>query len=1138
MRKKRNDVFPLPREWSEKMLLRMKLTLVLVCCLFLQSFGIAYAQSISLKKQNASLEEIIWALKEKTKLNFLYSNEDVAGVKGINIDVENAQLDMILKQCLSGTDLLYVEENNAIIIRRADKEVRLPQQKIWKVVGTVHDEKGQPLPGVAILVEGTTVGVTTDIDGKYAIECPYIEGLALRFSFIGMKTERVVIGDKTELNVVMKVDVKEMEEVVVTGYGNIRKSSYTGNVVQVKQEDLLKVSRSNIISALQSFDPSLRISTNNEWGSDPNTLPEFYIRGRSGIVTEDLSVATYSENLLSKSSLENNPNIPTFIVDGFETDMENIYDMDPTRIESITILKDAAATAMYGSRAANGVIVITTVAPKSGEFRLSYSFTGALTMPDLSDYNLANAEEKLEIERLAGIYNPIDETDFANKQKQYYARYKRILEGVDTDWMKIPVQTVFNHMHSLFLEGGSEEMRIGLRFGYNNEDGVMKKSKRDRYSIGLILGYNLSNLQIRNEVSFSRMNSKDSPYGLFSDFVRMLPYDRVYDELGNIVKELEFTRINLRIANNPLYEATLGNYTTNQYNELQNNLSLNWNITKALAVKASFGINMKYSDFESFIDPLSTKSTILASEDSSLAGNLALQSSRSVNWDSQLLLLFNNNYDRHYINLTAGFNATSNTMRSESSSYQGFPSGDMHSSNSARKIVSKPSKSSNYTRLFGFVGNLNYTYDNIYLLDMAVRIDGSSEFGKNQKFAPFWSAGIGLNIHNYDFFPENKILTLLKIRGSYGQTGKTNFEPYVASTMYEPLDDDWYVAGGYGVKMMALGNPDLKWERTNILDVGFDSYWFNQRLALNVSYYNRLTVDMITDVTVPSSSGFYSYKDNMGEIVNRGVEVFARLNVFSNENVMLDVWGNAAHNKNEIKKISESLKRYNDEINDYYQEAENNRVSDEKYSKTFTKYVEGGSVTSIFGVRSLGIDPTNGKEMFLTKEGNLSYEWKAEDQVIIGNTEPKLQGSFGINFRYKNLSLFTSFMYAWGGQEYNYTLVNKVENADVQFQNVDKRVLYDRWQNVGDITPLKDIKNRDQSTLPTSRFVQDNNYLSLSAITLGYDLKSKQMKKMGLSLLRFEMSMNDIGYFSSILQERGTSYPYSRTVNLSIKANF
>ena len=276
------------------------------------------------------------------------------------------------------------------------------QDYSYRVVkGKVTDSEGHSLPGVNVRVKEVQGGTVCDIDGNFKLSAPR-EDAVLVFSYIGMATQEVTVkaSQKKEILVQMKEDVNEVNEVVVTGYATLRKESFTGNTVSIKKEDLQKVSKTNVISAIQVFDPSFRIAENNMWGSDPNALPEVYLRGKSGIGIKELDAT----DVTSKSSLMNNPNLPTFIMDGFEISVTKLYDMDPSRIESITILKDAAATAMYGSRAANGVIVITTVTPKPGKINVSYSLTGEVEMPDLSDYNLLNAADKLEAERISGCF--------------------------------------------------------------------------------------------------------------------------------------------------------------------------------------------------------------------------------------------------------------------------------------------------------------------------------------------------------------------------------------------------------------------------------------------------------------------------------------------------------------------------------------------------------------------------------------------------------------------------------------------------------------------------------------------------------------------------------------------------------------
>lgn len=1104
--------------------------------------GHAQKTKITLNIEQSSMLDIIKELQKAADCQFLYRVDELEKYGKQDLKIQNASLEEVMQQLLRDTHLTWRLKDNVILIKAGTEDLPGTPQKIKLIKGVVRDSRGEHLPGVTVLLKGTSLGCVTDVNGTFKFEIPEQKNMVLVFSFVGMKKKEVPYRNEENLLVTLEEDITKMDEVVVTGYANIDKKSFTGASVTINREELLKVSKSNVLMALQSFDPSFRIQKNNEWGSDPNTVPEVYIRGRSGIGVRELD-----KDVLSKSQLENNPNLPTFILDGFEVSVEKIFDMDPNRIESITILKDAAATAMYGSRAANGVVVVTTVAPKPGRVMVSYSFTGSLTLPDLSDYNLADAREKLEIERRAGLYDP--ETHVGGHwgaMNAYNRRLQRIQEGVNTDWLSIPLHNSFEHQHSIFIEGGNKDLRYGIKGVYHNTPGVMKESFRKRAGAGFFLDYRLKNLQVTNDISYTFVRGDESPYGDFSDYSKLQPYDRPYDENGNLIKVLEFSNVyNSSELNNPLYEKELNNFNYNQYDEFVNNLRLNWYVTDYLTLKGQFSVTKQSPKSERFIDPISARVSVkdAAKEDKHLVGDLYLTMGDKVKWDANAFLYFRRSISRHHVNFAMGINILSSKSQSYSTHYRGFPSGKLHSPNYAAEIYSS-SKNENLSRMFSGVASLNYTFDNIYLLDAAARFDGSSEFGSNQKWAPFWSAGVGINIHNYAFLRGNDNVSMLKIRGSYGQTGKVNFAPYCATTIYESQfkDKTWYYTG-YGVTLKALGNPDLTWETTNKLNVGIDLELFKRFIYLEGNYYYQKTVDLITDVTLSASSGFSSYKDNMGEVENKGFELMLRLNPINREDWKLMLWGNIAHNKNKILKISDSQKAYNERVNEYYADAEflgqvGWEVNDPKFARPIPKYEEGGSLTSIFAMKSLGIDPINGKELLMNRDGSVTYQWSASQEIIAGNTEPKAQGAFGFNLSWKNLSLFTSFMYEWGAQSYNTTLVNDVENADVENMNVDRRVLTDRWNQPGDIAPLKDIKDRGVITLPTTRFVQDNNILTLTAITLSYDFPERISNKLGMSMLRLEASTNDIANFTTIRQERGLNYPYAKQINFSLKANF
>ena len=1009
------------------------------------------------------------------------------------------------------------------------------------ISGRVVDVKDFPQPGVAVVLKGTTIGVATEEDGTFKLNIPPREGaIVLEFSSVGYKTVEKTYTGNPVINVTLEEDVHFITKVVVTGYANIKQESFTGNSITITNEDLMKASKTNVIKAIQNFDPSFRIVDNNLMGSNPNAVPEMYIRGQSGMGNFNQLDA----GDLSEQNLRDNPNLPTFIMDGFEISATTLYDFDPNRIESITILKDAAATALYGSRAANGVVVITTVTPKPGKLNVSYNFTGSVTAPDLSDYHLLNAADKLELERMVGFYD-VDKSDGYTSEyalkKEYYNKLANVKEGVDTYWLAKPLRTVFNHNHSLYIDGGSNALRFGIDVKYNNQEGVMKGSNRENIGAGAYIQYNYRSLSIRNYFSYTQTNSADSPYGSFSKYATQLPYDRYMDENGRILEQMTYwgtgTDSN---KENPLYEATLHNFSTQKREELLNNLSVNWHIIPSLLFKAQLSLTKDIDRSDTFYDPLSKQSGNIfpLTSDNISSGTYNLSNSDAFTVDLSATLSYNTSIKKHSINALAGFNLREDKSTSKYITYVGFPSGQLSSPMYAERVYNKGTFYEDTKRMLGFLASLNYSYDDIYLVDASFRLDGSSAFGTDKRFAPFWSGGIGLNIHNYDALKDVKWLSRLKIRGSFGQTGKANFPAYDARSSFQILSDEWYKTG-YGAVLMALGNSKLKWETTNTLDAGFEFGVLDDLLFLRATYYDKRTVDLITSVTLPASAGFSSYKDNVGEISNRGFELDFRLNPVRTKDWNLILNLNMAHNRNRIEKISNSMKAYNEKVIEMYREnLAYNDPDRAKQTMPFLQYVEGGSLNSIYGVRSLGINPINGEEVFLSRTGDIVNKWDASDQVVLGTTEPDAQGSFGFNLTYKRFTLYTSFMYEFGAQRYNQTLVDKVENVNVYASNVDRRVMEDRWMQPGDVAKYKKIsldRNTTNFTKPTSRFVQNYNSLALSSLELSYDMPRELIKKAHFSTMRFTLGMNDIFHLQSIEMERGTAYPYARTVNFSVK---
>lgn len=1090
-------------------------------------------KKVTLDLKDVPMETFLNTVKQKAGINMLYNSQMFKGVEPVTVKATNEPWKELLDRVLSPKGFTYATKDGIVVIKKKDQKTRTLE-------GKVVDEQGGELPGVTVLILGKerNIGTMTDADGAFSLGLP--EGdVTIRLSFVGMQTLEIHTG-KLNLDKVhtfkLKPDSKQLEEVVVTGYAKISKNSFTGTSVTVSADQLMSVSKTNVLGALQVFDPSFRIAENNLAGSNPNNVPELYIRGRSGIGTTQLDAQS-----LSKTSLKNNPNLPTFIMDGFEISVQKLYDMDPSRIESITILKDAAATAMYGSRAANGVVIITTVTPKAGKVNIDYNFTGTLEYPDLTDYNMMNAREKLETEVAAGMFKAKPEAGASeqNRLDQIYNRkLNNVVRGVDTYWLSKPLRTVFNHKHSLYLDGGTDDLRWGADFSYNSGDGVMKGSYRDRMSGGLSLSYRFGAFQVKNYFSYTYTKSEESPYGSFSDYTSKLPYDEYLDENGNYLETT--TSWTGGTEENPLYEATLKSYDRSKSWELINNTELLWNIDNYWLLKGQFSVTKSNSDSRQFLDPRSKKNSEPLNANNVISGQLDVATANSLSWDATATLSYNRNIKKNNLNFLIGINATSSTGDSFGIAYKGFPSGELSSPGYANKVPTLPVNSDSKSRLFGALGTFNYSFDNIYLADVSLRFDGNSEFGSDQRFAPFFSGGLGLNLHNYKFMKQFEWMERFKIRGTYGITGKVDFSPYEAQTIYQVITDNWFKTG-LGATLMALGNSSLGWEKTHNMDLGLDVDMFKGLLQMNFSYYRKKTVDLVNSVTLPSSTGFTSYKDNIGEVMNKGVEIQLRSTILNSKDWYVAAFVNMAHNKNEITKISDSLKEYNKRVQEKYADY-NSGINKGKaeYSATYLQYVEGGSLTSIFGVKSLGINPADGREIFVRPDGTITYDWNAADQVVIGNEEPKLQGTFGFNMRWKQFSVYSTFMYELGGQRYNSTLVSKVENAYIQSSNVDRRVLTGRWQNPGDCTPYGRLQTDGvvAVTRPTSRFIQDYNVLTFNSLTVGYDFNAEWLKKARIGLLRVELSGNDLFRVSTVRAERGLDYPYSRSFAASVKMSF
>ncbi len=1078
------------------------------------------AQSVKIEKQHQTLETVFEQVESQTGLLIMFSNNELDVNRKITLDVRKYTLNELFRKVLEGTNMDFDLEQNYVIIRPARPvAVRDSVVKTNKIKGVVVDAHGEPLPGVTVVAkrgEILVTGAASDGSGKFEIVVP-ADIRDLTFTFVGYKTAIVPVELDKEMTIRMEEEVSEVDEVVVTGYFTKSKSSYTGAVKSVTAEQLKTISGTNVVAALAALTPGLNLVERSELGSNPNHVPELLLRGMSSFSDGTTQV-----------------NQPTIVLDGVEISMQELYDLDINEIENITVLKDASATALYGSRAASGVIVVERKKLTEGSMRVAYNFTGNVQFPYLKDYDMLNAAQKLEYERLAGLYtsevkkdawgNITNEGEQYALDKLYNERYQEVQRGVDTDWLSQPARTAFSHDHSLRLYGGASNIRYELSGRFNNVQGVMKDDYRRRYNLGFKLEYHVQNkLTMANRTTYSEVNYKQSPYGAFSKYVEMNPYDRIYDEYGNPNRNLSWDNWN------PMIDAKLGNFTLNSNKSITNTTDIRWDINDLFRITGNFNIAVSEGNGEKYISPDSK--AFKDETDITKKGRLEISNSRSVDWAGNINGAFNKLTENNsLISMIIGAEIRKNRSENSSLKAAGFYDDALnfigHATGYPTDSNNKPSGNQDLSTEVGFFANGNYMYNNRYYADVVYRVTGSSKFGANNRYGSFWSAGLGWNIHNESFITSNKI-DILKIRGSLGYTGKVNFSPFQAMTMYQFSGDLEYL-NGIGAIPQGIGNKDLGWERELSYNVGTDISLFDRRLNFTFDVYLKKTTDLVLDASRAPSTGTTSAKENIGEMENKGLEFQVDGMLVQRNDFYWQVAATGSMNRNRILKINSALKKANEDAN---------KVD----SKTpLAQYEEGESTSALKVVKSAGIDPATGQEVFIKLNGERTFEYSADDKFVIGDTEPKFRGTVSTNLFYKGFSLYLLGRYECGAYLYNTTRATKVEGADPK-KNADKRVFSSRWKNPGDIAFYKDIADSEgwgANPKHTDRFVEKENVFTLGTVNFGYEFRPNICSKIGVRNLRVGVNLTDIVRWSNVKIERGTTYLYSNGFEFTLSTTF
>lgn len=681
---------------------------------------------------------------------------------------------------------------------------------------------------------------------------------------------------------------------------------------------------------------------------------------------------------------------------------------------------------------------------------------------------------------------------------------------------KKPLQNAFSQNHNVSVDGGDDNARYSVGVRYGREDGVMKGSLRERLAANFRLSYNLNGkFYLSNQTSINFVTSKASPYGDFGNFVSINPYDTPYNSDGTLRQKLSYQK------KNPLYEASLGNYSNTEQFYVMNNTDLQVWLRPELRIDASFALTKYNTNARMFTSPLSQSMLRL---DVSERGSLSESVGKSVSYSGKLMVSYNKYlFKKLYTSLMAGANTDASSCDDVSYVTKGYFSDKLaHPAFATQYASGKPYGTDGIDRSVGFFANANTMWDEKYFLDLIYRYEGSSKFGKNKRFAPFWSIGAGWNIHK-EAFMKGLPIDLLKLRASVGYLGNINFQPYQALTQYEYQGSLNY-GKGIGATPITIGNPELTWERTLSNNIGLDLTMFKGRWDFTIDAYLKNTDNLLLDVTKAPSIGITSAKENVGAIENMGVEFQTRVVPIQTKDWYWALSYNYSYNRNKIKSISNSLK------------AQNERNLADTGVAPLPIYEEGQSLTALKVVPSAGIDPATGREVYIKRDGSYTFTYDPHDKVLFGDTTPFAYGKIGSYLTWKQLSFNLLFGYSLGGAVYNQTLASRVEGASPE-SNADVRVFESRWKQPGDVTRFKDIASREVPQ-QTSRFAEIENFIDLQSMSLAYEFLPAQIRNLHIKRLRLELLMNNLFYISSVKRERGLSYPFTRSVELSMRISF
>lgn len=1061
---------------------------------------------ISMRMKKATIRQALERIEHLTGVKFLYESQIIPSSDRISVIANEEKLGNILTKMLGEKQIQYEAEGNQIILTRNEISTNIPAETSehngsWEisVSGTVSDEAGLPLPGVNILVKGTTNGTSSDANGKYSLAAPD-KNSVLVFTFIGYVPQEITVGEQTQINVSMQSDVRSLQEVVVVGYGEVKKSDLTGSVASIKSEEINAYPATNLMQSMAGRAPGVQISQNT---GAPGAALSVRVRGTNSVQGD---------------------NEPLYVVDGFP------YSGNPTLlnnadIESIEILKDASATAIYGSRGANGVVLITTKRGKAGKTTVEYD----------GYYGWQTIRKKIE------MMNERQYMEFYNEQAAndnlapHFTQAEIDAAGEGTDWQDVALRTAPIQNHAITVNGGSEKTRFSLSGSNFNQSGIIKGSDYVRNSIRANVNSDLGKkftLDLNTILSRIDSDRKNSGFGnrggsLISAMLSGYPTIGTYQDDGSYTRLAEIYSWGSNVITNPL------NYIEQESdhirsNKILTNAALTFKPIEGLAIKISGGIDntddrTNYYRTRKFINS---------------------QGGASINTEQRTSILNENtvsyikDFGKHSVSAVAGFTYQNYQATSLNASGNGFVSDVQESFDiGAAATQGVPSSAFSEWALLSYLGRVNYTFNDKYLATISFRADGSSRYTEGQKWGTFPSASIAWRLSEEEFIKRINFISDLKIRAGYGETGSTAIGPYYTLNQ---LASGKVVFGDALVTSYAPGTRlagPLKWETTAQTDVGLDFGFLDNRFTLTVDYYVKNTRDLLNSVPLPSSQGYSFTVQNIGKVQNKGFEFAAgaivtdgafkwniSANLSTNQNKVLTLYGG-----NDVLGAPIDISVINDNVNILR---------------------EGAPIGSFFGYIEKGYDAT----------GRITYEDFNEngtrdigDKRIIGNPNPDFIYGFNSSMSFKNFDLTVFIQGSQGNDIFNVSAVNQTMDYG-QALNMPREVYENHWtaENPNAKYP---IISRSSGTQVSNRFVEDGSYMRFKNIQLSYNvpvtalnlswLNRAQFYVSGQNLITFtkyswyDPEINSYGSGNSIrLGIDHYSYPTAKSVTVGARLGF